>query len=99
MYAYEVIINIGTLHLSSPILLLLPRSKLYESLTSKLKEMTKERALLSQRVQESEREVNDSIALISMLASHLWGEQAAHTIMSTLFGSEDVRKRDDTLPT
>ena len=86
MYAYEVIINIGTLHLSSPILLLLPRSKLYESLTSKLKEMTKERALLSQRVQESEREVNDSIALISMLASHLWGEQAAHTIMSTLFG-------------
>ena len=99
MYAYEVIINIGTLHLSSPILLLLPRSKLYESLTSKLKEMTKERALLSQRVQESEREVNDSIALMSMLASHLWGEQAAHTIMSTLFGSEDVRKRDDTLPT
>ena len=48
--------------------------------------MTEERALLSQRVQESEREVNDSIALISMLASHLWGEQAAHTIMSTLFG-------------
>ena len=98
MYAHEVL-NIGTLHFSSLILLLLPRSKLYESLTSKLKEMTEERALLSQGVQESEHEVNESIALMSMLASHLWGEQAAHTIMSTLFGSEDVRKRDDTLPT
>ena len=48
--------------------------------------MTEERALLSQGVQESEHEVNESIALMSMLASHLWGEQAAHTIMSTLFG-------------
>ena len=61
--------------------------------------MTEERALLSQRVQESEREVKDCIALVSMLASHLWGEQAAHAIMSTLFGTEDVRKSDDVLPT
>ena len=81
MYAYEVL-NIA---IFSPILLL-PRSKLYESLTSKLKEMTEERALLSQRVQESEHEVNDSIALMSMLASHLWGDQASNVIMSTLFG-------------
>jgi len=48
--------------------------------------MTEERALLSQRVQESEHEVNDSIALMSMLASHLWGDQASNVIMSTLFG-------------
>ena len=61
--------------------------------------MTEERALLSQRVQESEHEVKDSIALMSMLTSHLWGEQASNAIMSTLFGSEDVRKSDDVLPT
>ena len=61
--------------------------------------MTEERALLCQRVQESEHEVNDSITLMSMLASHLWGDQASNAIMSTLFGSEDVSESDDTLPT
>ena len=64
-----------------------------------MKEMTEERALLSQRVQESEHEVNDSIALMSILATRLWGEQASNTIMSTLFGSEDVSESDDVLPT
>ena len=61
--------------------------------------MTEERALLNQRVQESEQEVKDSIASMSMLASHLWGVQASNAILSTLFGSEDARKSDDVLPT